>query len=62
MAQEVHATSREEKIMARGSLKPRGKGIWTIVIDLPRGDDGRRRQKRFTVHGKKVSWAGTSAR
>jgi integrase len=39
--------------MARGSIKHRGKGIWTIVIDLPRGEDGKRKQKRITVHGRK---------
>jgi integrase len=39
--------------MARGSIKPRGKGIWTIVIDLPRGEDGKRKQKRITVRGRK---------
>ncbi|HHW15667.1 MAG TPA: site-specific integrase [Firmicutes bacterium] len=37
----------------KGHLISRSKGSWSIVIDLPRGADGRRRQKWFTVRGTK---------
>ena len=39
--------------MARGSIKKRAKNTWTITVDLPRDERGRRRQKRFTVEGLK---------
>lgn len=37
----------------RGSIKKRGKGSWRIVVDLPRGPDGKRRQQSVTVRGPK---------
>lgn len=37
--------------MARGCLVKRGSRSWSIVIDLPRGPDGKRRQKWVTVQG-----------
>ena len=40
--------------MARGSIHKRGKSSGSIVIDLPRGDDGKRKQKRVTVPGKRA--------
>ena len=39
--------------MARGSIKKRAKDTWTITVDLPRDESGRRKQKRVTVEGKK---------
>ncbi len=39
--------------MARGSIKKRSKNTWTITVDLPRDERGKRRQKRFTVEGRK---------
>ena len=39
--------------MARGSIKKRAKDTWTITIDLPRDESGKRKQKRVTVEGKK---------
>ena len=35
----------------RGTLKQRSKGSWSIILDLPRGADGKRRQHRVTVKG-----------
>ena len=35
----------------RGTLKQRSKGSWSIILDLPRGSDGKRRQRRVTVKG-----------
>lgn len=35
----------------RGSIKKRSKGSWSVVLDLPSGPDGRRRQKRLTIKG-----------
>ena len=37
----------------KGHVRQRGKGTWSIVLDMPRGPDGRRRQKWHTVHGTK---------
>lgn len=35
----------------RGYLRRRGRESWSLVLDLPRGPDGRRRQKRYTLKG-----------
>lgn len=35
----------------RGSIKKRSDGSWSIVFDLPRDANGRRRQKRITTRG-----------
>ena len=37
----------------KGHVRQRGKGTWSIVLEMPRGPDGRRRQKWHTVHGTK---------
>lgn len=37
--------------MVRGSIKKVGTNKWRIVYDVPRGADGKRRQKTETVHG-----------
>ena len=37
----------------RGSIKKRGRVSWRIVVDLPRGPDGKRRQQSVTVRGPK---------
>jgi len=39
----------------RGKIKQRSKGSWTIILDLPRGEDGRRKQQWLTIHGTKRS-------
>jgi integrase len=35
----------------RGHIRKRGKNSWTLVVDAPRGDDGRRKQVWRTVKG-----------
>ena len=35
----------------RGTLNQRSGGSWSIVLDLPRQADGKRRQLRVTVKG-----------
>ena len=37
----------------RGSIKRRSKGSWTLIFDLPRSVDGKRRQKWVALHGTK---------
>jgi integrase len=37
----------------KGHIRPRGKGVWAIVLDLERGPDGKRKQKWHTFHGPK---------
>lgn len=37
----------------RGHIRKRGDNSWAIIIDLPPGPDGKRRQKWHTVHGTK---------
>jgi integrase len=37
-----------------GSLQPRGKGTWSLIYDLPKGADGKRRQKWTTFKGNKT--------
>jgi integrase len=37
----------------KGCIYSRGKGTWALVIDLPRGADGKRRQKWITMKGTK---------
>ena len=40
--------------MARGNIRPRAKGSWTLTIELPRDpDNGKRRQTYETVRGTK---------
>jgi integrase len=39
----------------RGSVKRRSPGSWCVRIELPRGTNGRRRQRRVTVHGTKAN-------
>ena len=36
-----------------GHIRKRGERSWAILIDLPRGPDGKRRRKWHTVHGNK---------
>ena len=38
---------------ARGSIRQRSRGSWTITFDQPRGADGKRRQKSITLTGTK---------
>ena len=35
----------------RGSIQPRGKGVWRLVFDLERDHTGRRRQRVITFEG-----------
>ncbi len=35
----------------RGSIQPRGKGVWRLVFDLERDHTGRRRQSVITFEG-----------
>lgn len=37
----------------KGHIRQRGKGNWSIVLDLDRDENGKRRQKWYTVHGTK---------
>jgi integrase len=37
----------------KGRITQRSTGSWTIVYDLPRGPDGKRKQKRVTLRGTK---------
>jgi len=37
-----------------GSIQQRGNGTWRIVLELPKGPDGKRRQKYVTVRGSKA--------
>ena len=37
----------------KGHIRQRGKDSWSLVIDLGKGSDGKRRQKWHTVHGGK---------
>lgn len=37
----------------RGHIRKRGKASWAVVVDLPRGPDGKRRQKWVSVRGTK---------
>jgi integrase len=37
----------------RGSIKKRPSGAWEVKFELPRGVDGKRRQRTVTVHGGK---------
>ena len=37
----------------KGHIRKRGENTWAIIVDLPRGSDGKRRQKWFTCHGTK---------
>lgn len=46
----------------RGSIVARGKGTWAVVIELPRGEDGKRRQKWHTVKGTKKAAEAELAR
>ena len=39
--------------MARGYIRKRGDRSWQLVYDVPRGADGKRRQKYETVRGTK---------
>ena len=39
--------------MARGSIRKRGTNRWQLTYDVPRGPDGRRRQRYETVRGTK---------
>ena len=39
--------------MARGYIRKRGVGSWQLVYDVPRGADGKRRQRFETVRGTK---------
>lgn len=39
--------------MARGSIRQRSRGSWSITFDAPRGADGKRKQKTLTVQGTK---------
>jgi integrase len=41
----------------RGHLSPRGDDTWQFTVELPRGADGKRRQKHVTVKGKKAAEA-----
>jgi len=50
---EVPSVQRKEKAAVRGHIRKRGKGSWSIVIDLPRDATGKRRQRWYTVHGTK---------
>ena len=34
-------------------MRKRGKNRWAIIVDLPPGPDGKRRQKWITFHGSK---------
>ena len=43
----------------QGHIRKRG-GSWTIVVNLPRGDDGRRRQLWRSVKGTKKDAEGSS--
>ena len=36
-----------------GHIRKRGERSWAILLDLPRGPDGKRRRKWHTVHGTK---------
>jgi len=36
-----------------GHIRKRGERSWAILVDLPRGPDGKRRRKWHTVHGNK---------
>ena len=36
-----------------GHIRKRGGRSWAILLDLPRGPDGKRRRKWHTVHGTK---------
>lgn len=39
----------------RGHIRSGGKpGVWRVVVDLPRAEDGRRRQKWITIRGTKA--------
>ena len=37
----------------KGHIRPRGKNKWSIVVELPRSGDGKRKQKWFSVEGRK---------
>ena len=37
----------------QGHIRKRGERSWAIIIDLPRGPDGKRRRKWHTIHGSK---------
>src|SRR5579862_2348160 len=39
--------------MARGHIKQRSEGSWTLWIELGRDENGKRRQKTITVRGTK---------
>jgi hypothetical protein len=37
----------------KGCIHPRGENTFLLVFDLPRGADGKRKQKYVTFHGGK---------
>src|SRR4051794_22167586 len=37
----------------KGHIRQRGEKSWSLILDLGRGEDGKRRQKWLTVHGGK---------
>ncbi len=46
--------SAKEEVAMQGHIRRRGKGSWTVVVDLGRDpDSGKRRQLWRTVHGRK---------